>query len=693
MTTLNINGRRVKVDDGFLQLSPEEQERTVGEIASQIGVGQQGTQPQPKAEAAGKLDNYYSSGIYAGKYNPLGTIARSLDASVEAGGDALTFGWGDEAAGMMGMDTQAIRGRREALRESNPVASTVGAIGGGLALAGPLSRIGPSAMASGQGLGIRALAGGLEGGILGGLYGAGAADDGSRLMGGMQGGGIGGAFGLAFPLVAAGAGKAYEAFRNASNATPIAQQAGISPETARALGGILDADGALGPQGQASMSRAGHERMLVDAGPTAQGVLDTTVQRGGPGARVAREAIDGRVARDSQSLVAALDSALGQPRGVAATREGIRTGTSAARRAAYNAAYSKPINYADPTAMQIEGLVKGRVPGSAIARANQLMRAEGHQSHQILAQIADDGSVVFERLPDVRQLDYITRALNDLAEAGEGAGVMGGQNALGQAYQNLSRDIRDGLRELVPEYGVALETAADPIRRSKAVELGSKLLSRSMARDEAAMAVRGMTGPENQAVAQGIRSQIDEAMANVQRTATDPNVDARAALDALKELSSPANRQKTSLVLDDQAANQLFDELDRVAQSFELRAAVTANSRTFGRNEIKERVKAMAGADGPVRTALRGEAPSAMKGLVQALTGETPARQAAREDQLYLELARLLTRRGGAGQQVYDAIGKIGQTDAATALMRDRIVRAITGPQTSYPASQQAYSR
>lgn len=645
-----------------------------------------GEAEQAQTPGAQALDEYYSSGIYAGKYNPLGTIARSLDASVTAGGDVLTTGWGDEAAGLMGMDTQAIRGRQDALRESNPIASTVGAVGGGLALATSLGRAMPSALAAGQGLGIRALAGGLEGGILGGLYGAGAANEESRLMGGATGAGIGGFLGAAFPLVAAGVGKGYEAFRNYRNATPIAQQAGISPETARALGGILDADGALGPQGQASMSRAGHERMLVDAGPTAQGVLDTTVQRGGPGARVAREAIDGRVARDSQSLVAALDGAFGQPQGVAATREGIRTGTSSARRAAYNAAYSKPINYADPRAMQIEELIKGRVPGSAISRANQLMRAEGNQSQQILARIADDGSVAFERLPDVRQLDYITRALNDLAEAGEGAGAMGGQNALGRAYQNLSRDIRDGLRGLVPEYGTALETAADPIRRSKAVELGSKLLSRGMARDEAAMAVRGMTGPEKRAVAQGIRSQIDDAMANVQRTATDPNIDARSALDALKRLSSPANRQKTALVIGDGPAKQMFDELDRVAQSFELRAAVTTNSRTFGRGAINERVKDLAGADGPVRTAMRGEPVSATKRIIQALTGETPARQSAREDQMFLEIARLLTRRGGAGQQVYDAIGKIGQTDAATALMRDRIVRSLTGPQTSYPA-------
>lgn len=686
MPILNINGQRVTVDDSFMSLSPEQQSATVDEIAASLGGG---TEPQ-QTKMQKMMDEFYSSGIYAGKYNPLGPIARSLDAGTTAVGDALTFGWGDEISGLLGMDTQAIRDRQNALRESNPIATTVGNVGGALAVGGPIGKAGLSALASGSGLGLRAAAGGAEGFGLGALYGAGNADDDSRLTGGAKGGLIGGAAGLAFPVVAAGAGKAYEAFRNARNANPIAQSAGISPETARTLGGILDADGALGPQGQASMARAGQEAMLVDAGPTAQGVLDTTIQRGGPGARIAREAIDARVGRDSAALSGALDNALGSPQGVAATREGIRTGSSAARQSAYNRAYAQPIDYSNPQAMDIEALVKGRVPGSAINRANQLMRAEGNQSQQILAKLADDGSVTFERLPDVRQLDYITRALNDLAEAGEGAGAMGGQNALGRAYQNLSRDIRDNLRSIVPEYGQALETAADPIRRSKAVELGSKLLSRGMARDEAAMAVRGMTGPERQAVAQGIRSQIDEAMANVQRTATDPNIDARAALNALKQLSSTANREKTALVIGEDAARGLFDELDRVAQSFELRAGVTTNSRTFGRQAINERVKDMAGADGPVRTAMRGEPVSATKRIIQVLTGETPARQSAREDNLYSEIARLLTQQGGAGQKVYDAISRIGQTDAATALTRDRIIKALIAPQISYPIATQA---
>lgn len=43
MPTLNIQGKRVKVDESFLQLSPEEQNRTVDEIAAQIGIAPQPT--------------------------------------------------------------------------------------------------------------------------------------------------------------------------------------------------------------------------------------------------------------------------------------------------------------------------------------------------------------------------------------------------------------------------------------------------------------------------------------------------------------------------------------------------------------------------------------------------------------------------------------------------------------------------
>ena len=70
----------------------------------------------------------------------------------------------------------------------------------------------------------------------------------------------------------------------------------------------------------------------------------------------------------------------------------------------------------------------------------------------------------------------------------------------------------------MPEYGKALETAADPIRRSKAVEFGGKLFRRPSRAIRSTTSPSGITGPEREAIAQGVRSRLDDLMANVTRT-------------------------------------------------------------------------------------------------------------------------------------------------------------------------------
>lgn len=637
-------------------------------------------------------------------YDPkTGEIAPQIGAGRSAAhgaADTATFGFGDEvgsyvASALSGQPRNQVlaemRGMQRAAREQNPKSYLAGQVVGGVAQGVASAPASLSARFAGSALLPRVLAGAGDGLVMGGLYGAGSGTDaGSRLTEAAKTGGMGMLMGAALPAVGAGASRAYETIRNRLAASPVARQAGTTPEALRVLSGVLDADGSLGPTGQASMARAGKEAMLVDAGPTARRALDTAIQRSGPGAVVARNAVQGRVARDSRALTQALDDALGEPQGITATREAIRQGSAAGRGSAYNAAYEKAIDYADPRGMALESIVKSRVPQSAINHANALMRADGHQSQQILARVADDGSVAFERLPDVRQLDYITRALNDMAEAGEGAGALGGQTALGRAYQNLSREIRDTLKGLVPEYGKALETAADPIRRSKAVELGAKLLSPSLTRDQALQSLAGMTKAERQALAQGVRSRIDDVMANVTRTVQDGDVPAREAIKALRDLSSRANQQKLMLVLGKEQSERLFREINRITASFELRASVADNSATYARQAMERRVGDFAAPDTMLRTAAKGEPLQATKRAVQALTGETAEAVKRREDALYGELARLLTMQGGPGQNVYNAIGRLDQTDQATQIMMDRISRGLSGPHLSYPLATQS---
>lgn len=236
--------------------------------------------------------------------------------------------------------------------------------------------------------------------------------------------------------------------------------------------------------------------MLADAGPSTLSTLDTAIQRGGPRAGEAATRINARAEAATQDINAALDQGLGVPEGMVKPLTALRQQTQAPREAAYKAAYEQPINYADPRGKALEKIVKTRVPKSAIARANELMRTNGEESQQILARVADDGTVTFETLPDVRQLDYITRGLKDVASEADGKGKLGGQTDIGMAYGSLAREIRNLTKSLVPEYKTALDTAAAPINAREAKLFGQTMLSPSVARDEVDAFVSGLSDAE-----------------------------------------------------------------------------------------------------------------------------------------------------------------------------------------------------
>jgi len=691
MATLTVNGVKVTVDDNFRNLTPEQQEATVNEIAASLGGQQEQAQP---------VEGGYSSGP---------TWTQPITAFGRGVADTFSGGWIDEVGALADYAGSQILPWRDpltleqarnqgladdkALAEANPGSMLTGQVVGGLALGSQIAKRGLSPTANagpGASLMNRVGRGISEGAVMGGIYGLGSGEGTEdRLTQGAVNAGIGGFVGGAVPVVAQGVSSGYRTLMDRRAAGQAAERAGASPEVARMLTDVLESDGTLGQQGALNMRRAGNEAMLADAGPNARSVLDTAIQRGGPGTVLARSRIEERVGRGAEDLTGALDNALGAPEGITATRTAIRQGTAAARSEAYDRAFSLPIDYSAPQAREIEQMVRNRVPASAVRRANELMRTMGEESQQILANISDDGTIVFERMPDVRQLDYITKALNDVANEAQGTGALGGTSQLGRAYEELSRDIRSRLRRLVPEYGIALDTAADPIRRSQAVELGSRVLSAGMRRDQVAEAVEGMTVPERDALAQGIRSQIDDMVANVRRTVQDGNLDAREAVKALKDLSSRANREKLTLAIGEQRAERLFNELDRVATSFDLRASVAENSKTFARQAVSGRIDEVT-APGAVGTLAQGKPLNAMQRIAQSLTGQTPERLSARQGQIYSEIADFLTRPAEQAIPAFRAMTDYGAETAANQLRANEIARLLaSGQRLAYPTSGQ----
>jgi hypothetical protein len=595
-----------------------------------------------------------------------------------------TFGWGDELRGAVQGGMAAMQGgdfgdtykrtvddarqKLEYQRKTNPVGSLGAELAGGVAT----SLIGGRFLAPLVGLGNagrtlpiwqQMLRGGAVAIPGGALYGAGASGDSAqeRGSGALLGAATGAVGGAMAPVVARGIGAAARGITNRVSTNRAAQQVGVSPQAARFATETLQADDALGAGG-ARMAAAGDERMIADAGPSATNLLDFAIQSSGRAGRVATQAIDERVARSATAINDALDNALGRPQGIQSLRAEIASGSAAARHAAYDGpggAYAAPIDYSSDAGRRLEELLT-RVDQSDLNAANSLMRAEGLQSRQIIARVADDGTVTYQRMPDVRQIDYLTRALRDRAEANAGLGKLGGQTNAGRVYGNLAGDLRGAAREAVPEYGVALETAADPIRRSQAVEFGATILRPSTTRDEVGNLVIRMTPPERQAAQQGVRGQIDELLANVTRTVTDGDTAARESIAALKQLSSRANREKLTILLGQEQADRLFARIDQATSAFELRANVANNSRTFQRQEMGRRVQQTTAPDGPLATMMRGEPVNAGKRAIQVMTGQTPEAALRQQDEIMSEVVQLLTARGMQADQALQVLQSLG---------------------------------
>jgi len=562
--------------------------------------------------------------------------------------------YADEAAGAIYGDQarEAWRSTSRAMDEEKPFQSA------GLQLAGGIAATVPALMAAGPGLAAESLGGNmLRGGLFGmgegAVRGFGRGEDNAagRFRTGVTDMVLGGAVGAVAPAIAHGAGALYRTGRNAladyRGIGRVANDLGISSKSGRLLSDTLEMDDLA--RMRSALNDAGQDAMLADAGPTTRNTLDVVTQAPGEGARTALRRIDDRAAAAGQRLNSQLDQSLtGNSVGAPSSRQfsdttrlqgDVRQATAGTRDSVYRQAYAQPIDYASQQGRALLDDISPRLPADAIGYANKLMRMRGEKSAQIMANIADDGTVTFTNPPDVRQWDYIKQALDGLAESGDGAGALGGQTRMGSAYQGLARDIRRNLGEAVPEYDYAVNTAGDVIGEIKAIKTGETLLNPSVTRAEAEAALDGMSQVDRAAVKRGLRVSIDDAVANVRAIATDPNMDAREAYKAYTMLTSRASQDKMKLLLGDDWP-PLKKALDETASALGLRAGIGGNSKTAMRGEFKQMLEDR-NAPGAFR---RGEPTTTAKGFWQRFTGATPSQVQRANAATRNELADVLTR-------------------------------------------------
>jgi hypothetical protein len=607
-------------------------------------------QENPQPEQTRSIRDAIYDNVIGNPNDGVQSMGESLGTWLNRAGESATLGVvGDEAsaAAYSALPGRTYDGELDRFRANEEGMSTLGRLSADVAGAFAPGSLAVKAVTAPVSLGRAIATGAGLGASAGAVQGFAEGEGGLENRGGNALGGwvVGGALGGAVPAVGRAAGAVTRFFkdRSAVNATAdkIARDLGISPQAARQVAdAVMSDDPAIMTS---NIRAAGPDAMLADAGPSVQGALDAAMQRPGAASRIGMTKIEERAAKALTRINDTLDNVLGKPQGAETAKAAVRSGTSSARSAAYDAAYSAPIDYASDAGRRLEALLP-RVPGKAIRDANLLMQLDGDTSRQILAEIAEDGTVKYTRMPDVRQIDYIKRALDQAATSGDGQGALGGQTALGRAYQGLARQIRDGLKEAVPAYGQALETSADAIGRVRGIEAGYGLLKPGTTRESIKDALSNMTGPERKAAKQGVRDYLDDTLANVRAVVSDPNLDAREARKALGELTSRASKEKLSYLLRDDAP-KLFSALEEAQRALGLRAAVSQNSKTAARLAYNERSKELL-EPGLIRRVISGRPVQAAQGIGEAFAGTTPQAMARGADRMNAQVVETLTQPG-----------------------------------------------
>ena len=574
-----------------------------------------------------------------------------------------TFGIGsyiDEAAQAISPDFGSkVRAASGAMDKEEPVESialqTLGAVITSLPLgvAASLSKWGPTAAVQGITRGqkiIRGLFGGIAaGGVEGGVYGYGEGQGSfanrasSARSGAMFGAAPAGFLGATMPVFGDVVKRILE-----TDVKLIAKTFGVSVEAARVVKQAFS-DGGNIDDAIANIRAAGNDGMLADAGAAADALIDAAAASGPRATQATQQVIGDRAEAASATIGKTMDETLGaSPTGARTASEEISKRTAPARTKAYGDAYSKPIDYASDKGRAIEEVISRITPknmANAIQEANADMLADGVKNQQIMATIADDGSISFSEMPNVQQLDYIKRSLGNMANDLKHP-ITGALPSNAIRFNKLSGQLKKAIGDAVPEYNVAVKVGGDKIAEDEALDLGMKLLSPKTTREQVARQMLDSSDAEKQSARLGARNYIDETLANVKASIATPETDIKEAMKVLADLSSRANLAKLRLVIGSDGVKKMQKELEVVRRALTLKAAVAKNSATAQRQAIQTTSKAILN-EGPWNMIKKGQPLEAIKESMKLLTGSNASGEAMRQSGMYTDVIKALTEKRG----------------------------------------------
>jgi hypothetical protein len=435
----------------------------------------------------------------------------------------------------------------------------------------------------------------------------------------------------------------------------LATEFGISVESARMIKDAFNSGSTIAEMLE-KVTRSGDSRMIADANEAfaklldAAGTVSTSI-----GGQV-HKTVGTRVQDTAAQLSGDLDVTLGtQPQGTQTILENVAESTKTARKDAYDKANAFPVDYNTPQGVEIIRTLR-LLDKTTIDKVNRLFAMEGKKVRIKYKGVDKNGNLVFDDLPNTEALNLLKIQLDKVVEGGTDPITKNLLDIDVMVAQAARNSIRDNLKAINPYYADALKQGQGKILTQKAVLLGQQLLTNKITADEVKIFMRNASAEERKAIRQGVREQIENIMSNAKTASTTGRAtDVSEAMKLITDMSSRSVRFKMEQILGKQTADAMFRRLDEARSAIELQAATRTGSQTASRQQIIGAAETMI-ERGPLGTLFEAQPVKAIQKLRDFFAGSGEDFLQQRKEEIFKEVADLLTRTGKGGKDVDTAL-------------------------------------
>lgn len=586
MATLTINGRKVTVDDSFRNLSPEQQEATVNEIASSMGSG---GKPQLTPSQEYEQSPWYQQ------------IPQAADDIMRATANGLTFGFADKIAGYLGGEgTEAERklsadaaeraglaynaaqlagGVRTALSAGNAGLTLLGR-GGTYAMTGPLGVTARTGLAAVEGAGYGALD---------------ALGNDTDLTSGSL---IGAGFGAGANLIGEGVQAGVRAFRDpkARAQDYVARSAGMDALTPDMAAQRLQE---IGPSGT-----------LADLGPNMRAQTSAIATTPGEGQKIVRDTLISRGKDSGTRITQAVDDAMGGRENVLSLADDIIARRKEIADPLYNASRDIPVEKTGT----LNDLFSRPSTKKAIEEAKR--------------NIADRGGALDLDNLTVGMIDDIKKALDDQI----GVAVRAGENNRTSSLMEIKNGLVKHADDASPAYAEARRVFSDDTSVLNALNDGIKAFDNNMTPDALSKYISGLDESAREAYIAGARQKIANTMGTARNDAS-----------AVRSMFNKGyNAEKLNILLGDEGADAILRGVGAEEVMQGTKNVALGGSDTVPKANAQSLIASPTPNDGVIRSLLNLRPGDALASVGDSIMGGAIA---GRNERTNTEIARLLMGR------------------------------------------------